>query len=254
MRLIAHSFSISKAHWELQVKGQHTGARLAGHLQEVLDRFDLTDGRLLGITTDNASSNYSMTRKLETTLQASGIEWPALRNHIPCMAHVIQLALGAFMSSLGVKGRTKSWEAHERNQQFGENERIDIGKSQRLRKEGNARINKVSAMKPGLAKVIEKVFISTYFECAETDLQIAENAGCIDYADTWSAKRVHRLSKSQSPDRSTTYYGCEDTLELDTGVAPARLPITWIHARVAYKPKIQRLPTTLHNTGWVDDC
>jgi hypothetical protein len=76
------------------------------------------------------------------------------------MAHLIQLALGAFMSSLGVKDRTKFWEAHERDQQFGENEYIDIGKSQRLRKEGNARINKVSAMKPGLAKIIGKVRIS----------------------------------------------------------------------------------------------
>jgi len=73
------------------------------------------------------------------------------------MAHVIQLASGAFMSSLGVKGRTKSWEAHERHQQFGEHESIDIGKSQRLQKEGNARINKVLAMRPGLAKIIEKV-------------------------------------------------------------------------------------------------
>jgi len=126
----------------------------------VLDRVELTDGRLLCITTDNASSNYSTTRELQSTLEASGIEWPALRNHTPCMAHVIQLALGAFMSSLGVKGRTKSWEAHERDQHFGENESIDIGKSQRLRKEGNARINKVSAMKPGLAKIIEKVRIS----------------------------------------------------------------------------------------------
>jgi len=76
------------------------------------------------------------------------------------MARIIQLALGALMSSLGVKGRTKSWEAHERNQQFGGNESIDIGKSQRLRKEGNARINKVSAMRSGLAKIIEKVRIS----------------------------------------------------------------------------------------------
>jgi hypothetical protein len=101
-----------------------------------------------------------MTRELQSTLQASGIEWPALRNHIPCMAHVIQLGLSAFMSSLGEKGCTKSWEAHESDQQFGENESIDIGKSQRLRKEGNARINKVSAMKPGLAKIIEKVRIS----------------------------------------------------------------------------------------------
>jgi len=101
-----------------------------------------------------------MTRELQSTLEASGIEWPALRNHIPCMAHVIQLALGAFMSSLSVKGRTKSWEAHECDQQFGENESIDIGKSRRLRKEGNARITKVSAMKPGLGNKIEKVRIS----------------------------------------------------------------------------------------------
>jgi len=83
-----------------------------------------------------------------------------MRNHMSCMAHIIQLALGAFMSSLGVKGRTKSLEAYEYNQQVGENGSIDIGKSQRLQKEGNARINKVSAMRLGLAKIIEKVRIS----------------------------------------------------------------------------------------------
>jgi hypothetical protein len=129
-------------------------------LKDLLDRVELTDGRLLDITTDNASSDYSMTPELQSTLQASGIVSPALRNHIPCMAHVIQLALGAFMTCLGVKGCTKSWKAHEDAQQFGENESIDIGKSQRLRKEGNARINMVSAMRPGLAKITEKVRIS----------------------------------------------------------------------------------------------
>ena len=106
------------------------------------------------------------------------------------MAHIIQLALGAFIGSLGVKGCTESWEAHERDEQFGENETIDIGKSQRLRTDGNARINKVLAMRPGLAKIIEKLHISWYFESPETDLHIAENACCIDYADTWSLKRV----------------------------------------------------------------
>jgi len=94
------------------------------------------------------------------------------------------------MSSLGVKGRTMSWEAHERNQQFGEDESVDIGKSQRLWKEGNARINKVSAMRPGLAKIIEKVRISWYFESPEADLHKAVNACCINYANTWSPKRV----------------------------------------------------------------
>jgi len=104
------------------------------------------------------------------------------------MAHVVPLTSGAFMSSLVVKGHTKSWEAHECNHQFEDNESIDIGKSQRLRKEGNARINKVSAMRPGLAKIIEKVRISRYFESPETDLYIAENACCIDYTDTWSSR------------------------------------------------------------------
>jgi len=76
------------------------------------------------------------------------------------MAYVIQLALYASMSSLGVEGPTKHWEAHEPDQQFGENQSIDIGQSQRLRKDGNARTNMVWAMRPNVAKIIEKVRIS----------------------------------------------------------------------------------------------
>jgi len=74
----------------------------------MLGGFELADGHLLGITTDNASSNYLMTCELQSTLEASGIEWPALRNYIPCMAHIIQPALDTLMSRLSVKGRTKS--------------------------------------------------------------------------------------------------------------------------------------------------
>jgi len=195
-----------------------------------------------------------MTCELQSTLQASAIQWPALRNHIPCMAQVIQPALGAFMSSRGVKGRTKSWEAHQHDQQFGENESIDIGKSQRLRKEGNARINKVSAMKPGLAKIIEKVCISWYFGSPEIHLHIAENACCIEYADTWSSKRVYWLSKGQFLHHGTDDYGCEDRVELNTGVARAPQLITGIHTWVAPKSKIPWLPATFHNSRWVDQC
>jgi hypothetical protein len=75
------------------------------------------------------------------------------------MVHVIQLASGAFISSLGVTGRTMSCEAHDRYQQYEENVSIEVGKSQRLRKEGNARINEVSTMNPGLAKIIAKLLI-----------------------------------------------------------------------------------------------
>jgi hypothetical protein len=142
------------------VTAQHTGARLRVHLKEVQNYVELTGGFLLEISTGNTSSNYSVTWELQSTLDASSIQWPAMRNHILRIAHVICLALGAFMSSVGVKGRTKLGDAHERDQQFGENESTDIGKSQRVQKQGNARINKVSAMRPGLARIIEKVRIS----------------------------------------------------------------------------------------------
>ena len=74
-------------------------------------------------------------------------------------------------------------------------------------------------MKQGLAKIIEKVCISRYFEKSETDHQIAANASCVDYVGTGSSKRVHGLSKSHSTNCSPTYYGCENTVEFDTGVA-----------------------------------
>jgi hypothetical protein len=107
------------------------------------------------------------------------------------MAHDNQLTLRVLMTSLGVKGHTESWETHEHDQQFADIGNIDIWKCQRLRKEGNARMHKVSAMRSDVAKRIKKVCISTYFESLETDLYLAEDAGCIDYADTWSLKQDH---------------------------------------------------------------
>jgi len=202
--------------------------------------------------TDCASSNYSMTGEPQWTLEASGIEGAAMMNHIPCLAHGIQLALSAFMSSLTVKGRAKSWESHEHDPQFWENESTVIGKSQRLRKEGNARMNKVSAMMPDVTKIIEKVCNRRHFERPETEPHIAENACCIDYPDTLSLKRLHWLSKSQSTNHRTMYYGSEDTVQFDTAVVWASLLNTRIHPRVAQKSKIQRLLATLHYTGWMD--
>jgi hypothetical protein len=81
---------------------------LAIHLKDVLDHVELTDDHFLGITSVNSFSYFWITRELQSTLEATGIEWLALKNHILCMAHVIQLALGGFMSSFGVKCHTKS--------------------------------------------------------------------------------------------------------------------------------------------------
>jgi hypothetical protein len=76
------------------------------------------------------------------------------------MVYIIQLGLGAFMSSQSVKGHTKSWESHERDPQLGETDSIVIGNNQRLQKERNAIINTVSAMRPDFVKIFEKVRIS----------------------------------------------------------------------------------------------
>jgi len=225
---------------------------LSIHLKKVLVCFELTDGHLLGITTDNGSSNYSMTWELQSTHEVLRIEWPALWYHIPCMMDVIHPTLGAFISNLGVKGYTKSWKMHEHNHHFGENETADIGKSQRLWKEGITRNNKVSAMRPGLAKIIEKVCIWTKLASPETDHHIVVNDSCTDYVDTWWSKWVHWLSKSEYTNHSTTYYGWEKRVEFDTGVAWASLRIPTIHPQVAQESKIQWLPATLHNTGWMD--
>ena len=206
------------------------------------------------ITTDNAFPNYLMTCKLQSTLEASGIEWPALRNHIPYMVHIVQLTLGAVPRRLGVKGHTISWAAHEQDQQFGENETIDIGKSQRLPKEGNAAINKVSAMKPGLLKIIEIVGISWYFESTDTDLFIAENACGIDYTNTWMLKWVHWLSKRRSLHCSTSNCGFEDMLDLNTGIAQVHLLFTGIHMLVGPKSTGYSLPAPFHNLRWMDNC
>jgi len=165
------------------------------------------------------------------------------------MGHVIQWALRAFMTCLGVKGRIKCCLAHEHDHPFGANERTDIAKSQRLRKEGNAWINTVPVMRPGIVKEIEKVCISWHFENPETDLHIAEHAYGIDYTATWLSKRVSWLLKSQSLQCGTPDNWFEGMFELITGVAWTCLPMMGIHTRVARKSKIQWFPATFHSSS-----
>jgi len=109
-------------------------------------------------------------------------------------------------------------------------------------------------MRPGLAKLIEKVHISSYFESPDTDLHVAENTFCVDCDDTLSLKWVHGLSKSQSQPCGTIYYGCDDWLELNTGVALVSLPIMRIHLQVATNYNTLLLLATLHYTEWMDHC
>ena len=98
-----------------------------------------------------------MNHTMQSALKALGMKSPTLRNHIACVANAIQLAMYAFMNCLGVKCHTKSCEAHDHKQRFVHSENTEIWMSHKLGQECNARINKASAMRPGLAKMIEKV-------------------------------------------------------------------------------------------------
>jgi hypothetical protein len=52
-----------------------------------------------------ASNIRTLTEALNNAWSLLSVEWCQLENHIPCMAHVVQLILGAFMSSIKVKSR-----------------------------------------------------------------------------------------------------------------------------------------------------
>jgi len=52
-------------------------------------------------------------------------------------------------------------------------------------------------MRPGLAKLIEKVRTSRYFESSETDHHKTENACCIVYANTWLWNQAHWQSTAK---------------------------------------------------------
>ena len=119
---------------------------------------------------------------------------------------------------------------------------------------GKDRLNRLSAMRLCLAKKIGKLYTSWWFESPDTDLHIAENTCCMDYADTWSSTPDHQLSTSQSPYCCTSDYGYDVTLELFTMVDPVCLPRLGICTRDSSKSTIQWLPATLHNPRWIDHC
>jgi len=87
-----------------EIRGSHTGANMAGIINDVLARYGIQDS-ILGFTTDSASNNRTLTEALNNTWSLLSVEWCQLENHIPCMAHVVQLILGAFISSITVKSR-----------------------------------------------------------------------------------------------------------------------------------------------------
>ena len=87
-----------------KIRGSHMGANMAQIINNFLARYGIQD-RIVGFTTDSAGNNGTLTEALNNAWSLLSVEWCPLENHIPCMAHVVQLILGAFMSSVKMKSR-----------------------------------------------------------------------------------------------------------------------------------------------------
>jgi len=87
-----------------EIRGSHTGVNMAGIINHVRARYGIQD-RILSFTTDNASNNRTLTEALNNAWSLLSVEWCPLENHIPCMDHVVQPILRAFMSSIKGKSR-----------------------------------------------------------------------------------------------------------------------------------------------------
>jgi len=94
-----------KLHEELldffHIPERHTGRNLAIRLHKILHEYNIHT-KLYCITTDNASNNGKMMKSLRRLLHKDGIRWDGPRHHIPCFAHVINLAVQSFLKNLKV--------------------------------------------------------------------------------------------------------------------------------------------------------
>jgi len=82
-----------------EVLEAHSGEHLAEILLKVLEEYKIAD-KLSYITSDNASNNISMVKELERLLEEHDIEWDHTKYHIPCLTHVINIAVQKFLASI----------------------------------------------------------------------------------------------------------------------------------------------------------
>src|SRR5579859_4019065 len=109
------------------VAAHHTGKNLAAHMYKVLHEFNIQT-KLFCITTDSASNNRKMMKELSKLLrQRDSIKWNGLTHHIRCLAHVINLAVKAFLINLKVAPLSEEfhWLSNQKTQEDDDNDDTD---------------------------------------------------------------------------------------------------------------------------------
>jgi hypothetical protein len=107
----------------------HSGEALAIVVNNLLLRYQLTD-RIISITTDNASNNGTMMGALNRSLVDAldkGLFLDGKIQHIPCLAHILQLAVQALLGKIRLRPTNetliKDWKEAE---QLSELEKIKV--------------------------------------------------------------------------------------------------------------------------------
>ena len=94
------------------IKGSHEGAHLADIVMDILNKHNLCS-YILAITTDNTSNNQILMGAVVGRLNNSFNPNHPLINqphHLPCLAHVIQITVHAFLQHLNIESRMKKFQ------------------------------------------------------------------------------------------------------------------------------------------------
>ena len=85
------------------IEGRHTGEYLASVVFDTLDEFDIKE-KFFCVTSDSAANNIRMVKELSMLLNTNcDIHWDWKTNHIPCLAHIINLVVQRFLKTLAIK-------------------------------------------------------------------------------------------------------------------------------------------------------
>ena len=79
--------------------GPHSGLNLSNVLIELFKKHDIT-GRVLAITSDNASNNTTLVQAVQDSIDSLQLPSSPVVVRIPCLAHVIQLSLRELLGSV----------------------------------------------------------------------------------------------------------------------------------------------------------
>jgi len=83
----------------ISAKGRHSGKEIAALFQNTMAEYNVNSSKIQGITTDNASSNFTFMDHLNTLLE----DFDSENKHFVCFAHILNLSVQDFLKLLKVK-------------------------------------------------------------------------------------------------------------------------------------------------------